>query len=445
LQAVRSDDNIQGFEDIALGKIARSFRIEPLRFKNIEFGPKESLGAALFFDPILSGPRNISCAACHSRSLASGDGLSLAVGIGAEGVGKKREDQKDALVVARNTLPLFNRNRREFKSFFWDGRVQLGPLGNFESPLGQKLEGGFENLLAVASVFPLSVEDEMLGRPEETDVNSKYYHGALIKDDENDNNYQLTTLDVFLSIGKRIWGKQEEKVNKTQKEYRVMFSEAYPNVSIDELNISHVGNALSAYISAAFNLQPSPWDRYIDGDRAALSLEQKKGAILFYGKARCTVCHSGNEFSDFSFHGLSIPQQKIGKHGSYLDYGRAVATGLPEFRYMFRTPPLRNVEDTGPWGHNGIFKSVKEAIEHHVNPIPLLYKSQQIDPTEKMYVGNLIGYRSPILAEIAPLTSQEIDLLVKFLSSLSSLTVIDDNTATPMSVPSGDNSFITIK
>lgn len=87
-------------------------------------------------------------------------------------------------------------------------------------------------------------------------------------------------------------------------------------------------------------------------DRRAMTPTQKQGALVFFGKGRCAVCQSGQEFSDFGFHSLAVPQLSVAKHGAFVDYGRANATSRGVDRYKFRTAPLRNVRQTGPWGHN---------------------------------------------------------------------------------------------
>ena len=69
--------------------------------------------------------------------------LMQAVGLGAHGVGKERLSSKDAFLVPRNALAFFNRGRPEFSVLFWDGRVQLGPKGEFQTPMGERLPKGF--------------------------------------------------------------------------------------------------------------------------------------------------------------------------------------------------------------------------------------------------------------------------------------------------------------
>src|SRR5690606_877005 len=168
----------------------------------------------------------------------------------------------------------------------------------------------------------------------------------------------------------------------------------------------------------------------------------KQGAFIFFGRGRCAVCHTGTQFSDFNYHGLAVPQLDVGKHGGYLDYGRAKATGRAVDRFSFRTPPLRNVTKTGPWGHNVIFTSLEQAIEHHYNPVPLLYRAQQGRPREAQLSGRLLRYRSSTLAEMYPITQEDVGLLISFLKSLESDTVMTTEQALPASVPSGMNQFI---
>jgi cytochrome c peroxidase len=280
----------------------------------------------------------------------------------------------------------------------------------------------------------------MLGRRASV-AGSRAYHGELVSGDVDDENYQARTRSVFANLIDRVLAPSDTTPEQVVIRYRELFHTAYPNVTLSQLNITHFGNALAAYIAAAFELQPARWDRYVTGDNKALTAEDKHGALLFYGKGRCAVCHAGTQFSDFRFHGLAIPQQRIGKHGAYLDYGRASATSRGADRFAFRTPPLRNVTLTGPWGHNGYFTSLKAIIAHHADPIPELYAAQQRSGTADQS-GRLIGFRSPILAEMPPLSTKEIERLVRFLGSLTSQTVMTDEDALPADVPSGNRQFI---
>lgn len=430
-------------DDVILRKAIEAYQLKPLVQIERPLGAKERLGQALFFDPFVSGPKTISCAACHVRSLGSVDGLPMAVGLGgAHGVGKERLATKQAFIVPRNVLPFFNRGSDELRALFWDGRVQFGQDGKFESPLGDRLPKGFETLLSVAAVFPPAEPDEMLGRSLDR-VGPVAYHGELLGPEVDVNDTQARTLAVFDTLIVRLLAPTTlAPPSATVARYRELFQAAYPGTLLSDLRISHVGNALAAYINAAFALQPAPWDRYIAGDLSALTPVQKQGALIFLGKGRCVVCHSGTEFTDSRFHGLAIPQMRVGKQASHIDYGRAAATSRGEDRFAFRTPPLRNVVDTPPYGHNGLFESIRAIIEHHVNPVPALYAAQQRSPEEAAQAGRLLGFRSPILREMAPLSEADFEVSVQFLKALSSPTVMPDSVAIPATVPSGDGQFI---
>lgn len=433
----------QEIDDTFLRKAAAAFSLKPFKPSDRPFGEKEKLGRALFFDPVLSGPRNIACATCHVRSKGSGDGLPVAIALGGgAGVGSERLSSPEALLIQRNALPFFNRGSSEFRAFFWDGRVQLSEGGKFESPLGNHLPPGFDSLLAVAASLPPAESDEMLGRSMQRGGRSETYHMELVGESRLDDNYQERTLAVFPRLIQRLVGNEESTPSELNKTYRALFLSAYPEKTLTGLGMPEIGNALAAYISFAFELQPSPWDRYLEGQKNAISPRQKRGALVFLGKGRCVVCHSGTQFSDFEFHGLAIPQHEVGKHGAHIDYGRAAATSRGQDRYKFRTPPLRNVHLTGPWGHNGRFSTLRQAIEHHFNPIPMLWEAQSTSPQEAAMSGRLLGARSPLLAEIAPLNSSEIEDILAFLETLTTKTVVSDAIALPQHVPSGLNQFI---
>ena len=324
-QAIGADST-----DVVLSKIVEAYQLRPLEERKADLGAKERLGQALFFDSIVSGPRSIACATCHIRSKGAGDGLPMAVGLGAHGLASDRLDAKQALVIPRNALPFFNRDSPDFIAMFWDGRVQIGS-GAFETPLGTRLPAGFDNLLAAAAVFPLAEPDEMLGRSKASG-NKQIYHAELVGPDVDGDHTQNRTLAVFQTLILRLLEPGQSAPSMAARKYRALFTDAYPSVALEQIQIRHIGNALSAYIGAAFATKRAPWDHYIAGDQKAITEDQKRGAIVFYGKGRCAVCHSGTHFTDFKFHGLAIPQLRVGKHTRNIDYGRAAATSRPEDR-----------------------------------------------------------------------------------------------------------------
>jgi len=113
---------------------------------------------------------------------------------------------------------------------------------------------------------------------------------------------------------------------------------------------------------------PSPYDRYLAGDEAALSAGARRGMALFEGKARCWLCHSGPMLSNQSFHNIGVGMDKPDP-----DLGRQAVTGNPGDRGRFRTPSLRNVALTWPYLHDGSAADLDAVIEFYdeggvVNP-----------------------------------------------------------------------------
>jgi cytochrome c peroxidase len=167
-------------------------------------------------------------------------------------------------------------------------------------------------------------------------------------------------------------------------EYVELFRAAYPHISRGELGFEHAANAIAAYEATTWTMSDSPWDQYLSGDNSAISKAAKRGALLFYGEARCGLCHSTNLLTDQSYHNIGIPQLGPGKDDEKpLDYGRWHVTLNPDDKFAFRTPPLRNVALTGPWMHNGAYADLESAVRHHFNPVEALmnYKPENL-PTE---------------------------------------------------------------
>ncbi len=138
---------------------------------------KVELGKQLFFDKILSGNLNISCATCHHPFAGTGDGLSLSVGEGGRGLGVTRDNGagSDAVHerVPRNAPALFNLGAREFTHLFHDGRVQPNPVFPRRHRVAGELRNlpdGLDNALAVQAMFPVTSATEMAGQAGENPI-----------------------------------------------------------------------------------------------------------------------------------------------------------------------------------------------------------------------------------------------------------------------------------
>ena len=253
-------------------------------------------------------------------------------------------------LVPRNSPEVFNRGAPEWETMFWDGRISGTPEMGFVNPAGSMLPEGLRSVLAVQAMFPVTSLDEMRGKPSDKELMDGSNEIADIPDDDPGAVWDALMVRL-LAI----------------PEYVQMFSAAYPTVPINDLGFQHAANAIAAFEANTWTLVDSPWDSYLAGDNNILSVSAKRGALLFYGEARCSFCHSTNLLTDQDYHNIGVPQLGPGKDKSTsLDFGRWHVTNDPEDRFAFRTPPLRNVELTGPWMHNGSYTDLEAAVRHHL-------------------------------------------------------------------------------
>lgn len=211
-------------------------------------------------------------------------------------------------------------------------------------------------------------------------------------------------------------------------------SDAYPQKRLGEISIVDLGNALSHFEELAFASADSAWDRYIGGDRKAVSQQAKVGAMVFFGKGRCAACHAGPLFSDFQYHGVGI-FSKIYVGGKYVnDLGRGGVTGNPSENYHFRTSPLRNVTKFGPYFHDGSTAALGDALVRHLEPFA---KSGTYNPDGSFTIEkDQADSVSPILASGIKLTRNEVWSLVAFLGALDAQSRGREQII-PSSIPSG--------
>lgn len=138
--------------------------------------------------------------------------------------------------------------------------------------------------------------------------------------------------------------------------YRKLFQEVFGR----EINIQDVGRAIASFQRTILSGN-SPVDKFdVGGDDKALSESAKRGLELFRGKARCTRCHSGFNFTDEKFHNLGI-----GWDTNTVDLGRYMETKNPEDIGAFKTPTLREIARTAPYMHDGRFKTLEEVVEFY--------------------------------------------------------------------------------
>jgi cytochrome c peroxidase len=396
-----------------------------------------SLGEALFFDKILSGPRTVACASCHHPSASTGDHLPLALGVGATGVGADRRATGPGQIVARSSPSLLHVGARTLDQMFDDARVsqnrQTGvlttpePVLNGASPPRPDLAGPLTTALAAQAMFPVTSPVEMRGRP-----------GADPDNELADAPDNVTTWSRLMA---RLVGTQEGTVGGIE-EYRAMFRAAYPNVStLDGLTFGHAARAIAAYEQKSFSFFDAPLDRYLAGDDAAISEAAKRGGMVFTGPGKCSTCHEGPLLADRVFHGIAAPQLGPGPDADPQDdRGRSLIDGDRRQDYHFHTPTLRNVELTAPYTHAGAYPTLEAVIEHYRDPssallgydparnLPPEFQGQyRRDPTHDQA---RLAQIDPLIGSGLPVRAADVADLVAFLQTLT-----DPRARTPVRVP----------
>ena len=120
-----------------------------------------------------------------------------------------------------------------------------------------------------------------------------------------------------------------------------------------------IGKAIAAYERTVLS-GDAPYDRFKAGDESALSESAQRGMKLFFGKAHCSACHAGPNFTDNGFHNVGI-----GMDRAKPDIGRESESKLEGDRGSFKTPTLRDIAKSGPYMHDGSLKTLEDVVEHY--------------------------------------------------------------------------------
>ena len=349
-----------------------------------------AIGKKLFESRSLSLNGNISCKDCHLEQFGSADGIPNAIGVGGEGEGADRVVSGGA-IIPRNTLPLWGRGGAGFDMLFWDGKVdftdgqrisQFGAQPPSEDPLITAIH------LPAVEIREMLTEDPQVHESKQEDVESaaQLYDGIMARLEESE-------AETLSALGRHM------------------------SVEPDGLEFIHVATAIADFIREEFRLQQTRFHRFVfeDGD---LSEQERRGALIFYGKGKCATCHSGPYLTDFAFHAIPFPQLGFGKNGFGVDYGRYNVTHDPGDLYTFRTPPLFNVTKTEPYGHSGSVGNLADAIRLHFDPLPLV-DIEAMAPFDRHEFYKRLMAAGDDMLQIGFLADEDVDALVAFLHTLS--------------------------
>ncbi len=305
------------------------------------------LGEALFNDTGMSGLNDVSCTTCHQNELGTGDGLPFPIGSG--GIGDfphRRQVNGKSKPMRRHSPVIFNKGREGMNLALWDGRLQFilgfpsSPVLEISGPNPDRADiaDTFENAFDIQPLFPLITPEEFFGL-----------------------NNDLSSLPNTPAI----WDEILKRDLLAHEHYRLFFSNAYPDIELEDINPGHISRAVRAFLKLQFKANATPFDKYLDGDLNALTTSQKQGMKVFYTKGKCNVCHSGPRMTNDGFFSVAVPQ--LGFEPFQDDLGREEFSKRAEDRYKFKTPGLRNIKLSAPYMHNGAFDNLEAVIDHKNN------------------------------------------------------------------------------
>src|SRR5437762_4101518 len=313
------------------------------------------LGRNLFHDTIVGLNGDNSCAGCHAATAGFGDTQSIAIGV-----------ENNFIVGPARTGPRNQRrtpmaaNTAFFPNLMWNSRfasLSFDPFDNslgfmFPAPEGLMLSDKSHLLIAQAFIPPT----------ERVEAAGFDFPG---------NNFELRA-EVIRRIN---------DVPEYRKLFGKIFTEVRPGAPI---TYDMFAKAIAEF-EFTLVFANAPLDRFARGEKNALTEDQKRGALLFFGSANCVACHavagqSNEMFSDFREHVVGVPQiapaagnptagnVTFDGPGQNEDFGLEQVTSNPNDRYKFRTSPIRNVGLHPAFFHNGSFTRLEDAIRFHLNP-----------------------------------------------------------------------------
>jgi len=194
---------------------------------------------------------------------------------------------------------------------------------------------------------------KVLGRATPTILNTAYQRKQMW--DGRFRSLEEQALGPIQAPGEMAGGDIKEVAAEIQSipGYVAMFDKAYPGAGI---NKDTIAKAIASYERTVVSTE-APFDRWIKGDKNAISASAKRGFDLFEGKANCNACHMGFDFMDDGFHNIGLKGNQ--------DVGRFAKLPLPLMKGAFKTPTLRDVTLTAPYMHNGMYRTLEEVVAHY--------------------------------------------------------------------------------
>lgn len=385
------------------GKVGQSLEQRLGRKIDIQLA---DLGRLAFHDSLLGLNDDNSCSGCHAAPLGFGDSQSIAIGVENNNiVGPNRigpRNQRRAPLVLNNVF---------YPALMWNSRfnsISGDPFDNsagFQFPLPEGFSlSGMPHLLTAQAFIPVTEKPEMAG-----------FHPSV----------PVTNDGIRAAVFERL---------NANADYRRLFAKNFAEVKAGgPITYEMLARAIAEF-EFTLVFADAPIDKFARGLRQAMTEDEKRGAILFFGRANCVSCHAvagqANEmFSDFRQHVAGIPQimpasgnVTFDGQGANEDFGLEQVTGDPDDRYAFRSSPLRNLSLQPAFFHNGCFTRLDDAVRYHLDAIGSAPSYNPVAAGVDVDLQGPMGPIAPVLARIDPalatpitLTNDEFRQLVVFL------------------------------
>ncbi len=406
------------------------------------------IGRMLWFDTIHSLHADNTCGGCHSPTNGFGDSQPMAIGVQSNGiVGPHRigpRNQRRSPLVINTAL---------YPALMWNGRFNSRSGDPFDTSDGFRFPfpeadarfsqtndaaHGVTHLLQAQAHMPPTELIEVGGFTGTcpNGVPDATLGPAFCQFDDG--------LGEHVPLPDPVTGSRNEPIRQTAlallnatPAYRQLFADVFPEVAQGApIDFFMFGKAIAEF-EFTLVFADAPIDRFARGDTSAMTTEQKRGALLFFGTAGCVSCHavaghSNEMFSDFAEHVAGAPQIApafgagtgnvvFAGAGQDEDFGLEEITGDPADRYKFRTAPLRNLAVSPAFFHNGAFTRLDDAIRFHLNVVAgaRTYDPAQagVPPDLAQRVGPPVALKrlDPLIRRPTPLRPQELDDLITFV------------------------------
>jgi cytochrome c peroxidase len=394
-----------------------------------------NLGRLLWFDTSGGLHNDNTCGGCHSPADGFGDSQSIAIGVQNNNrVGPNRAGPRNQRRTPSAANAAF------YPKLMWNGRFSApsgDPFDNsqgylFPAPEGSTMFPPFDpvvsHLLVAQAHIPPTELVEVAGF-----TGTAGTIGPAFDQFDDGLGGTVPPPDASGFRNEPIRQAVLARLNSTPG-YRARFGRIFPEVAAGApIDFTMFGRAIAEF-EFTLIFADAPVDRFARGDRRAMTPQQKQGALLFFGQARCSSCHavagpSNEMFSDFEGHVIGVPQIApsfgVG-HGNVIfdgpgedeDFGLEQITRNPADRYKFRTSPIRNAALQPAFFHNGAFTRLEDAIRHHLN---VFDSARSYNPARAGVDRDLrhrIGPIEPVLNRIDPILAAPIDLSAREFNAL---------------------------